>query len=62
MAKKIIQLTGSKSKLVFEKLPEDDPRRRCPDITKAEHILKWKPHTEIEDGLKKTIEYFSKKI
>ena len=62
VAKKIIRLIGSKSKLVFEKLPEDDPKRRCPDITKAERILKWKPHTEIDDGLKKTIEYFSKKI
>jgi len=62
IAKKIIQLTGSKSKLIFEKLPEDDPRRRCPDITRAQHTLKWKPRIKLDDGLKKTIEYFSKKI
>jgi UDP-glucuronate decarboxylase len=61
IAKKIIQITGSKSKLVFEKLPEDDPRRRCPDISKARDILKWTPRTKLHDGLKKTIEYFLKK-
>jgi UDP-glucuronate decarboxylase len=61
IAKKIIQLTGSKSELVFEKLPEDDPRRRCPDISKAKDILKWKPRTKLHDGLGKTIEYFLKK-
>jgi UDP-glucuronate decarboxylase len=60
IAKKIIQLTGSKSKLVFEKLPEDDPRRRCPDVSKAKEILKWKPRTKLHDGLKRTIEYFSR--
>jgi UDP-glucuronate decarboxylase len=61
IANKIIQLTGSKSKLVFEKLPEDDPKRRCPDISKAKNILKWKPRIKLDDGLRKTIEYFVKK-
>jgi UDP-glucuronate decarboxylase len=61
IAKKIIQLAGSKSKLVFEKLPEDDPRRRCPDISKAKNILKWNPRAKLDDGLRKTIEYFLKK-
>jgi UDP-glucuronate decarboxylase len=61
IANKIIQFTGSKSKLVFEKLPEDDPKRRCPDISKAKNILKWKPRIKVDDGLRKTIEYFLKK-
>jgi UDP-glucuronate decarboxylase len=61
IAKKLIQITGSKSKLVFEKLPEDDPTRRCPDISKAKNILEWKPRTKLDDGLRKTIEYFLKK-
>lgn len=43
LAQKIIDLTRSESKIIFEKLPEDDPRRRCPDISKARHYLKWEP-------------------
>ncbi len=60
IADKIIRLTGSKSKLVFEKLPEDDPMRRCPDISKAQKILGWKPRITLDEGLKKTIEFFNK--
>ena len=58
IADKIIRLTGSKSNLVFEKLPEDDPRRRCPDISKAQKILGWKPRITLDEGLKKIIEFF----
>lgn len=58
IAKKIIELTSSKSELVFEKLPEDDPKRRCPDISKAKKYLQWEPIVPLETGLKKTIEYF----
>lgn len=58
LAKIIIKLTGSKSKIVYKPLPEDDPKRRKPDISKAVKILKWKPEVELEDGLNKTIEYF----
>jgi UDP-glucuronate decarboxylase len=58
LAEKIIDLTGSKSKIVFKPLPQDDPKRRCPDISKAEKELNWKPKTPLEVGLKKTIEYF----
>ena len=60
LAEKIIDLTGSKSKIVFKPLPQDDPKRRCPDITLAEKKLEWKPRTPLEDGLKKTIAYFDK--
>lgn len=60
LAEKIIELTGSASKLKYEHLPEDDPVRRCPDITLAKSKLDWEPKISLEDGLKKTIEYFKK--
>lgn len=59
LAEKIIALIGSKSKIVFKSLPEDDPKRRRPDISLAKKILHWEPFVSLEDGLKKTIEYFS---
>lgn len=59
LAEKVIKLTDSKSKLVFKPLPKDDPVRRKPDISKAEKILNWHPTVPLEEGLKKTIEYFS---
>ncbi len=58
LAKKIKELTGSKSKIIFKPLPHDDPRQRKPDITLAKESLGWKPITPLEEGLKKTIEYF----
>jgi UDP-glucuronate decarboxylase len=58
IAEKIIALTGSESKLIYEPLPEDDPVRRQPDINKARVILKWKPTIELEHGLEKTINFF----
>lgn len=58
LAELIIHLTGSKSKIVNKPLPEDDPRIRQPDITRAKEILGWKPQVDIKEGLKKTIEYF----
>jgi UDP-glucuronate decarboxylase len=60
LAKKIINLTGSSSKLVSKPLPSDDPRQRCPDITLARKKLKWEPVVSLEEGLKKTIAYFEK--
>jgi UDP-glucuronate decarboxylase len=57
LANKVIELTGSSSELVFEKLPEDDPKQRQPDITKA-RAMGWEPKVELEQGLKTTIEYF----
>ena len=57
-AKKIIELTDSKSEIVYKPLPEDDPQVRQPDIAKAKKILDWEPVVKLEDGLLKTIEYF----
>lgn len=57
LANKVIELTGSSSELVFEELPEDDPKQRQPDITKA-RAMDWDPKVELEQGLKTTIEYF----
>lgn len=58
LAQKIIELTGSKSKIVFKPLPPDDPAQRQPDITLAKERLKWKPFISLEEGLKKTTDYF----
>jgi nucleoside-diphosphate-sugar epimerase len=58
LAKIIIKLSRSKSKIVYKSLPVDDPKVRRPDITKAKKILKWEPEVPLEQGLIKTIEYF----
>ena len=62
LAEKIILLTKSSSKLVFKELPQDDPLRRKPDISMAGTNLKWKPLTDLDVGLLKTINYFQKKL
>lgn len=62
LATTIIELTGSKSELVFEKLPEDDPVQRKPDISLANELLGWGPTIDLEQGLKKTIDYFDSKL
>ena len=59
LARLIIDLIGSESRIVFKPLPQDDPRRRCPDITLAREKLGWKPKIDLMTGLKKTVEYFS---
>lgn len=58
LAEIIVSLTGSKSKIEYHPLPQDDPRQRRPDITKAREILGWEPVTQLEEGLTKTIAYF----
>ena len=58
LAELVINLTGSPSKLIFHPLPQDDPRQRCPDISKAGELLGWKPTVALRDGLLKTIGYF----
>tara|TARA_B100000989_G_scaffold293385_1_gene270710 strand:+ start:1242 stop:2174 length:933 start_codon:yes stop_codon:yes gene_type:complete len=58
LAKTIIKLTGSKSNLIYKNLPEDDPERRKPNINLAKKILKWHPITDLNTGLRKTINYF----
>ena len=59
LADLVIRMTGSKSKLVFEPLPQDDPRQRRPDISLAKKELSWQPTIKLESGLEKTISYFS---
>ena len=58
LAEKIISLTGSRAKIVFKPLPQDDPLQRRPNIKLAKDKLKWEPHTNLETGLEKTINYF----
>jgi len=58
LAEKIIEITGSKSEIIFEKLPADDPQQRQPDITLAKNKLGWEPTIQLEKGLTKTINYF----
>lgn len=61
-ARKIIKGTGSKSKIVHQPLPQDDPKQRKPDITLARKLLKWEPKVSLADGLVRTIEYFRQKV
>jgi UDP-glucuronate decarboxylase len=62
LAKLIIEKTNSKSKIVFTNLPQDDPKQRKPDITKARNTLDWNPKIDLNIGLDQTIEYFSSKV
>ncbi len=62
LAKKIIHLTGSKSKIIYQPLPSDDPMQRQPDIAKAKNLLGWEPKIPLEEGLIHTIAYFKKTL
>ena len=62
LAEKVLRLTGSKSKLIHMPLPQDDPKQRRPDISKAKQLLNWEPTIALEQGLERTIEYFRKAI
>ena len=62
LAQEIIQLCGSRSKIMFQDLPQDDPKVRQPDITKAKEILHWEPHVSRRVGLEKTLQYFKAKL
>ena len=59
LAEKVIELTGSKSKIIFKDLPEDDPMQRKPDNTLAREKLDWEPKIQLEEGLEKTITFFN---
>jgi UDP-glucuronate decarboxylase len=59
LAQLVLKLTDSRSKLVFRPLPADDPKQRCPDISLARAKLDWQPHVELEEGLRRTVEYFA---
>ncbi len=58
LAELIRKLVGSSSEIIFKPLPQNDPQKRCPDITKAKEILKWEPQIELKQGLQETIKYF----
>jgi dTDP-glucose 4,6-dehydratase len=57
-AREVLAVTGSKSKLTFAPLPQDDPKQRCPDISKAKRLLNWEPTTQLREGLKLSLDYF----
>jgi UDP-glucuronate decarboxylase len=62
LAEKVIKLTGSSSKIVFQPLPQDDPKQRKPDISLARQLLDWQPQVDLDSGLLKTIQYFENKL
>jgi len=62
LANLVLELTGSKSEIIFKPLPEDDPRQRKPDLALASKRLDWSPSVKLEDGLRKTVEYFKGKL
>jgi len=62
LAEKVVQATGSSSEIVFQELPEDDPKQRQPDITKAREELAWEPTIALEAGLVRTVEYFRTRL
>ncbi len=61
-AREIIRATGSRSRIVFKPLPQDDPKQRQPDITRARTILGWQPKVQLTEGLRSTIEYFREQL
>ena len=61
-AREIIRVTGAKSRIVFKPLPQDDPKQRRPDITRARELLKWEPKITLAEGLKNTISFFRGKV
>lgn len=62
LAEKVIDLTGSQSKITFKPMPQDDPKQRQPDISKAREIMGWEPKIQLEEGLKNTIAYFDAQL
>ena len=62
LADRVIRLTGSKSRIVYGELPQDDPLQRCPDITLARRTLDWEPRVPLDDGLARTIAYFERML
>ena len=62
IARTIVRMTGSTSRLVFKELPVDDPKVRQPDITRARTLLGWEPKVQLEQGLEQTIAYFRSKM
>ena len=61
-AQRVLKVTGSKSRIRYEPLPLDDPKQRCPDITKARQLLGWEPKIDLEAGLRMSLDYFKKAV
>ena len=61
-AQHVLKVTGSKSKITYEPLPQDDPKQRRPDITKARQLLGWEPKIQLEEGLRMSLDYFKKAV
>ena len=61
-AELVLKVTGSRSRIVFESLPVDDPKQRCPDITKAKQLLRWEPKIDLETGLRLSMDYFRDRL
>ena len=61
-AQAVLEVTGSKSELRFEPLPQDDPTRRKPDISKAKRVLDWEPKVSLREGLKLSLDFFKSKV
>jgi len=61
-AQRVLAVTGSKSKLAFEPLPQDDPKQRRPDISRARALLLWEPKTDLETGLRLSLDYFRQAV
>jgi dTDP-glucose 4,6-dehydratase len=61
-AERVRKLVGTNTPIKFHPLPQDDPKQRCPDISKAKRILNWEPKIKLEDGLQTTFEYFKTKV
>jgi dTDP-glucose 4,6-dehydratase len=61
-AQSVLKVTGSNSRIRYEPLPQDDPKQRCPDITKARRLLQWEPTIDLETGLRWSVDYFKKAV
>jgi dTDP-glucose 4,6-dehydratase len=61
-ARRVLEVTSSSSKIVYEPLPKDDPKQRCPDITKAQNLLGWEPKIPLVEGLRLSLDYFRKEV
>ena len=61
-ARRVISITESKSKIIYDKLPQDDPKQRRPDITKARNLLGWEPKIDLDTGLKMSLDYFRQAV
>jgi len=58
----VIAITGSKSQIRYNKLPQDDPKQRRPDISKAKNLLQWEPKVNLDDGLRMSLDYFREAV